>query len=234
MVQIRYNFFETNSSSTCTLAVRVVQIDHLDIPPVVKIETTNTHWELDLNGNYALAKIKDDVDAFFGLLKYVGIKEIYLDGKLVEGEFENHHTKFRDERIVLASCFGNYKSYGEYQGHGGEAEYSSYLSKKDIKEIQNYNKNSDYILICTRYDNEIEWSSLPYSRMKITEEDIIKEERAELNHQQWLETVKKEREEEQKEYYRQKELKNNKYEDKEYEKAYDKRFKDRKHRKEQY
>ena len=120
MIQIRYNFFETNSSSTCTLSIRVVQVEHLEIPSIVKLETTNTHWELDLNGNYALARIREDVDAFFGLLKYVGVKEIYVDGKLVEGEFENHHTKFRDERIVLASCFGNYKSYGESQGHGGE------------------------------------------------------------------------------------------------------------------
>ena len=242
MVQIRYNFFETNSSSTCTLSINIVQVEHLNIPPVVKIETTDEWWSRDLNGCYSNAKSWGDEDAFIGLLKHVGVKEIYIDDKLVEGEFENYHTKFRDERIVLAICFGNYKSYGESQGHGGEAGESYYLSKKEIKEIQDYNKNPDYILICTHGDDddtEFEWSSLPYSRMKITEQDIIEDERKKELYRQWQIEQNKEEErryqEWEEEYYRKhaKSIDDN-YEDKEYEKEYNKRFMTRKHRKEQY
>ena len=35
MIQVRYNQFETNSSSTMTFAVDICQVEDLDIPPVV-------------------------------------------------------------------------------------------------------------------------------------------------------------------------------------------------------
>lgn len=172
MIQIRSAMFETNSSSTCTLFIQVAQIEGLEIPTTVHINSDSDWWTQDINGCYAHSKRFDnDVEEFLGLLAYNGVKNIYVDDKLVEVDPENHCTKTRPE-ILLAKCFGEYKQYSESEGHGGEIGESSRLHLYEIKEIQDYYKNPDFIVICwdgEPFDTEIEWTDLEYSRRKIDE-----------------------------------------------------------------
>lgn len=176
MINVRYNFFETNSSSTMTFAVDICQVENLDIPPVVKIESNESWWERNLNGCYAWAKRDNDEEAFFGLLAYVGVKEIYVDGRPVEANKDNHHIKFTREEMALAICFGDFKSYSEWMGHGDEWDNSQFLSKEQIKTVQTFIKNPNYVVICMDEDgNEIDWFSTRYSKMIITDEDVEKE-----------------------------------------------------------
>lgn len=186
MLQVRYNMFETNSSSTCTLSVMVCQVDNLDIPPVVKIESNGRMWDRNLNGCYAWAADQNQEEEFFGLLKYVGVKEIYVDGKQVEGDPDNRHIKFTKEPIALAMCFGDFKSFSEWMGHGDEWDNSSYLTKEQIKAIQTLSKDPAYIIICTdEDDNEVSWSSLRYAKMVITDEEIEAEREYLAHKKEW-------------------------------------------------
>ena len=173
MIQVRYNQFETNSSSTMTFAVDICQVEDLDIPPVVKIESNGDHWKRDLNGCYALAVIKGQEKEFLGLLKYAGVKEIFVDGRPVDADPSDRHVTFYREEFVLAMCFGDFKSFSEWQGHGDEWDNTSYLTKEQIKTVQTLMKDPKYLVICIDEDgNEIEWESSRYSKMVITDEEI--------------------------------------------------------------
>ena len=179
MIQVRYNMFETNSSSTCSFIVHVIQTDHLDIPAKVEIESSNEWWKQDINGCYSNAQHHEQEKEFVNFLASKGVKEIYVDGKLQEIDPENDKITFRDPDEVLAICFGEYFGYSEWFGHDGEAGESTHLTKKQIKKIQDYSKKPDFSIVC--YDGEdgpqIPWESHKYSKWVITEEDIEKEEK---------------------------------------------------------
>lgn len=173
MIQIRYGIFETNSSSTMTFAVDICQVEELEIPPVVRIDSNGDHWENNLNGVYALAVIEQQEEQFLGLLKHAGVKEIYVDGKLVDADPENRRVTFSREEFLLAKCFGDFKSFSEWQGHGSEYDCSSYLTKEQIKTVQTLIKDPKYIVICIDEDgNELDWDSTRFANMVITDEEI--------------------------------------------------------------
>lgn len=173
MIQVRYNIFETNSSSTMTFAVDICQVEELDIPPVVKIESNGNCWERNLNGIYAWAVDESDEEAFFGLLAHVGVKEIYVDGKVIHADKDNYRIKFTKEPIALACCFGDFKSFSEWHGYGDEWDSSQYLTKEQVKLVQTLIKDPRYIIICMDEDgNEVDWFSTQYSKMNITQEEI--------------------------------------------------------------
>lgn len=174
MIQIRYNLFETNSSSTMTFAVDICQVEGLDIPSVVRIESGGFVGNHDLNGCYAWAEWQNQLPQFFGLLKYSGVKEIYVDGKLVDADPEDRYIKIIRPEAILAMCFGDYRSYSEWFGHGGEWDNSQYLTPKQIKDVQTMAKNPNYIIICQDEDgNEIDWESTRFAKMQISDEDLI-------------------------------------------------------------
>lgn len=173
MIQVRYNIFETNSSSTMTFAVDICQVEELDIPPVVKIESNGNCWERNLNGIYAWAVNESDEEAFFGLLAHVGVKEIYVDGKAIYANKDNYRIKFTKEPIALACCFGDFKSFSEWHGYGDEWDSSQYLTKEQVKLVQTLIKDPRYVIICMDEDgNEVDWFSTQYSKMNITQEEI--------------------------------------------------------------
>lgn len=171
MISIRVNMFETNSSSCTTLAVIIAQINGLDIPPKVYIKSDAWKWDKTLDGSYALAKSYNKEDEFFGLLKYVGVKEIYLDGNLVNTETTNKEVTFRKTEYILAACFGKYLCFTEVEGYGGEYEESKFLNEKEIDTIQSYIKNPEYIVDCYAYGNEddlgtsIDWKDVLSSKI---------------------------------------------------------------------
>jgi hypothetical protein len=173
MIQVRYNIFETNSSSTMTFTVDICQVEELDIPPVVKIESNGNCWERNLNGIYAWAVNESDEEAFFGLLAHVGVKEIYVDGKHIQANKYNYRIKFTKEPIALACCFGDFKSFSEWHGYGDEWDSSQYLTKEQVKLVQTLIKDPRYIIICSDEDgNEIDWESTRFAMMIVTDEEI--------------------------------------------------------------
>lgn len=173
MIQVRYNQFETNSSSTMTFAVDICQVVDLEIPPVVHIETGGFAGDNNINGVYAWADWQHQVDQFLGLLKYSGVKEIYVDGKLVDADPEDRYVKILRPEVILAKCFGDFKSFSEWSGHGDEWENSQYLTKGQIKTVQNMFKDPNYIVICMDGDgNEIDWESTRFAKMVISDEEV--------------------------------------------------------------
>ena len=173
MIQVRYGIFETNSSSTMTFMVEICQVDELEIPPVVHIESGGHVSDRDLNGCYAWAEWQHQTDQFFGLLKYSGVKEIYVDGKLVDANPEDRFVKIFRPEAILAMCFGDFKSFSEWSGHGDEWDNSQYLTKEQIKTVQTFMKDPKYIIICSDEDgNEIDWESTRFAKMIITDEEI--------------------------------------------------------------
>lgn len=175
MVTIRLGIYETNSSSSCTISVSVYQVENLEIPSVVHIDTDPCkRWKHDINEAYYRAS--DNLDAFCALLKSVGVREIYVDGRLVTPDPDNTSCPFDKERL-LAMSFGEYLTFSEWYSWGGEGDDSSYFSLATIKKLQDYAKNPNYKMYCTDEDgNEIPWNSLDYSTMRITDEDIQREE----------------------------------------------------------
>lgn len=173
MIQIRMSIFETNSSSTMTFAVDICQVEELEIPPVVHIESGGFSGDNDINGVYAWAEWQHQTEQFFGLLKYSGVKEIYVDGKPVDADPEDRFVKILRPEVILAKCFGDFKCFSEWMGHGGEWDCSQYLTKEQIKTVQTMIKDPKYIIICTDEDgNEIDWDSTSYAKMVITDEEI--------------------------------------------------------------
>lgn len=173
MIQVRYNQFETNSSSTMTFAVDICQVVDLEIPPVVHIETGGFAGDNNINGVYAWADWQHQVDQFLGLLKYSGVREIYVDGRLVDADPEDRYVKILRPEVILAKCFGDFKSFSEWSGHGDEWENSQYLTKGQIKTVQNMLKDPNYIVICMDGDgNEIDWESTRFAKMVISDEEV--------------------------------------------------------------
>lgn len=209
MIQIRYNQFETNSSSTMTFAINVCQVAELNIPSVVHIESGGFAGDNNINGVYAWAEWQHQTNQFLGLLKYSGVKEIYIDGKRVDANPEDRFVKILRPEIILAKCFGEFKSFSEWYGHGGEWDNSQYITKEQIKLVQTLIKDPKYLIICTDGDgNEVMWETTKYSTMHITDEEIEAEREYLAN--------KKKYEEMQEEYERQ----YNKYQQDEYENQY--------------
>ena len=172
MLQIRHCLFETNSSSACVLSVMIAQIEGLEIPNKVQIDSSARPWDYNLSGCYVLADRNDQTDRFLGLLKHSGVKEIYVDGKLVEADEEVRDVKFLPVECVLAMCFGDYKVFSEWRGWGSEYEDSTFLRANEIFEIQAKLRDPNYIVICDDGEgNEINWNDLPYSKRVITEEE---------------------------------------------------------------
>ena len=168
MIQVRNGMFETNSSSTMTLSVSICQVDELEIPPVVHIESGGFVGDRDLNGCYAWAEWNNQIPQFLGLLKYSGVKEIYVDGKPVDADPEDRYVKLLKPEAILAMCFGDFKNFSEWSGYGGEWDSSQYLTKEQIKTVQTFMKDPRYIIICTDGDgNEIDWDSTRFAKMVI-------------------------------------------------------------------
>lgn len=178
MIQVRYKIFETNSSSACTLSVSIIQIDNLDIPSTIQIDSSSNVWDHDINARYALAKRDEREQDFLDLLANAGVKQIYVDGVLKEANPENHTSRSTKDFIDLAISFGDYFNYSEWHSWGGEIDsWNPPLSLASIKNIQIHDKDPDYMIYCTDgEDGEIDWHSLPYSTMTITNEDIQKDE----------------------------------------------------------
>ena len=173
MIQVRYNQFETNSSSTMTFAVDICQVVDLEIPPVVHIETGGFAGDNNINGVYAWADWQHQVDQFLGLLKYSGVREIYVDGRIVDADPEDRYVKILSPEVILAKCFGDFKSFSEWSGHGDEWENSQYLTKGQIKTVQTMLKDPNYIVICMDGDgNEIDWESTRFAKMVISDEEV--------------------------------------------------------------
>ena len=175
MIQARIGAFETNSSTYCSLWVEVAQVEGLDIQPIVKFESSGD-WNDNMWYVYHRAESSNELDRLFGLLKYSGVKEIFVDNKPVEGEFTDHHPKFMRPECILAACFGTYKRYSEYEGHGDECDNSKWLKPSQILEIQNYLKDPNYVVFCDdgaeRNAKEIEF---PYKNRVITEQELERE-----------------------------------------------------------
>lgn len=204
MIQIRHGLFETNSSSACTLVVMIAQVEGLVIPSKVQIDSSARPWDEDINGAYVTANMNDQADRFLGLLKHAGVNEIYVDGKLVDADPEVRDVKFMPVECILARCFGDYKSFSEWQGWGDEYDGTKFLNVKEIYEIQNKLKDPNYVVVCQDGEDgtEIEWKDLPYSKRVITADDLANFEEAskyaydepeleEPDYEEWLEDSKK-------------------------------------------
>lgn len=186
MRQIRYGVFETNSSSTHSLVVMIVQTQNLDIPSTIRIDTRSgeSFWDNTPNGFYNLLKDEGQEQKFLNLLARNGVREIYVDGQLVETNPNDCQIKGWVGPDIIARCFGDYKVFGtmepfgdDYEWAYGNEDYPWDLKLEEVKTIQEYAKNSDYDIICTdRNDNIVDWNSLPYSKLKITD-DMIENER---------------------------------------------------------
>lgn len=173
MIQIRASIFETNSSSTMAFAVNICQVEELEIPSVVHIESGGFAGDNNINGVYSWAEWQHQTEQFFGLLKYSGVKEIFVDGKPVEADPENRFIKIIRPEVILAKCFGDFKSFSEWRGYGDEWDCSQYLTKEQIKTVQTMIKDPRYIIICIDEDgNEIDWDSTRFAKMVITDEEI--------------------------------------------------------------
>ena len=180
MIQVRYKMFETNSSSACSLSISIIQIENLEIPSRIDIDTNCHTWDNTAGSRYLIAKENGTEQDFLDLLANVGVKEIYLDGKPVSANPENHTYRNTRDKIDLAICFGEYMNFSEWSSWGGEIDdYNPPISLANIKKIQEYAKNPDYMIHCTDGEdgNELDWYSLPYSTKRITEEDIIQDEK---------------------------------------------------------
>ena len=173
MISIRYEVFETNSSSTMTFCVSICQVDDISIPPVVKIDSNGRPWDKDLNGCYARAGDLYQEKQFLGLLKHIGVKDIFVDGKPVDADPEDREVTFATKEEILAMCFGYYKSFSEWMGHGDEWDQSQFLTKEQIKAVQTHINDPKYVITCKDDSgNEVPWESTPYSKMHITDEEI--------------------------------------------------------------
>lgn len=173
MIQVRYNQFETNSSSSMTFAVDICQVEELEIPPVVKIESGGFAGDNNINGVYAWAEWQHQTDQFLGLLKYSGVREIYVDGRPVDADPEDRFVKILRPEIILAKCFGDFKSFSEWSGYNDEWDNSQYLTKGQIKMVQTMLKDPKYIVICMDGDgNEIDWESTRFAKMVISDEEV--------------------------------------------------------------
>ena len=177
MIQARIKMFETNSSSCCTLMIWAAQVVGLDVPTRVDITPhTDSHYEDTINSFYDSAEQYNELDTYLSLLRHAGVKDIFVNGKPAEFTEGNYHTKFEREEIILAKLFGNCPYFSESRGYGGDYGDSDFLTKSEIRDIQNYAKDTDFVIICHDEDgNELNWSDLKYSKMVITDEDIEKE-----------------------------------------------------------
>lgn len=190
MIQVRYGLFETNSSSTMTFAVDICQVVDIEIPPIVEIDTTVGCWDNNVSSVYNWAQYRHNEKEFLGLLAHSGVKEIYIDGKLTIVDPDNYHITFTRPEIVIARSFGDFKNFSEWQGHGGEWDCSQYLTKEQIKLVQDYIKNPNYIVICMDEDgNELDWASTRYSKMVITDEEIEAEKEYLANKKKYDEDI---------------------------------------------
>ena len=66
MLNIRNGIFETNSSSTHSLVVSLIQIDGLEIPSTVEIESGHFPLDNNVHGCYTYFKEKGREKQFFG------------------------------------------------------------------------------------------------------------------------------------------------------------------------
>ena len=190
MLSIRYGVFETNSSSECTFAVHVIQTDGLEIPHTVHIETINDPWENSINGCYAMAKRNNQTNEFLYLLQSVGVQEIYVDGKLVSPIMEFGNISYGDKKAILAKCFGIFLSFSEWQGHGGEWDNTHYLDIEEIKTIQKYYSNPDFLILCYEYDendnpNEVYWTDTRFAHMEISDKDLQEFRKRKAEREKW-------------------------------------------------
>ena len=154
MIQIRYNTFETNSSSASVFYIRAYQIEDIDIPTRVDIDSSDGESHL---GN-AYQRAKDNKNKLFGYLHYIGVKEIYVDGKLVTESEEckdpsqiNSWTEFFNDSLP-AYLFGDWFSCSEWESWGedlydyyeDENHSLSNINYKDVKKVEQYAKNPKY------------------------------------------------------------------------------------------
>lgn len=179
MIQARIGAFETNSSTYCSLYVMVAQVEGLNIPPIVKFESGGSWSDDGLKWIYWRAEYANELDKLFGLLKHAGVKEIFVDNKPIEGEYNDWHTKFMPEVCILAKCFGDFKTYSEWDGSGDEWDNTSFLKPSEILAIQNKIKDPNYEVICTDgAEDNPEIIDFPYIDRKITNEDLERERKA--------------------------------------------------------
>lgn len=179
MIQVRYNMWETNSSSACTLVVYISQADGLDVPNKINIDSNASYSDGGVASIYSDARYYNEIDKFLNLLAYAGVKEIYVDGKQITTDPTNHNISFMPISYALAVSFnGEHKKYFETYSHGGEIDCEDVrLTLHDIVDIQNKLKDPNYEVHCGDGDeqkyNEIEF---PYTK-PIPEHLLIAEQK---------------------------------------------------------
>ena len=82
MIQIRYNLFETNSSSACTLVVVAFKPDSIHIPKTIRIDSRGDE-KIDVFYRCSGYDDGDEKD-FVAFLYDIGVEEVYVDGEIVD------------------------------------------------------------------------------------------------------------------------------------------------------
>lgn len=159
MINIRNGLFETNSSSSHSLVVSLIQIDGLEITPIVNIESGHAPWDINIHGCYTYFKEKGREKQFFGFLLFNGVKQIFVDGKPVGADSEDRDItmSFSPEEL-LSRCFGltEYFYEGSAWGDGyDELDTSKDFSYSDFVRVERYEKDPRYkITYYNMYDAE--------------------------------------------------------------------------------
>ena len=159
MLNIRNGIFETNSSSTHSLVVSLIQIDGLEIPSTVDIESGHFPLDNNVHGCYTYFKEKGREKQFFGFLLSKGVKQIYVDGIPVKADSEDRDISmsFSPEEL-LSKCFGLTEYFFESSAWGGgydELDTSKDFSYSDFVRIERYEKDPRYkVTYYNSYDEE--------------------------------------------------------------------------------
>lgn len=158
MIQIRYNLFETNSSSACTLIVVAFKPDSIHIPKTIRIDSRGDE-KIDIF--YRCSGFADsDTRDFVAFLYDIGVEEVYVDGEIVDLTDYNANIPI-DKDILVARLFAaECEEFFDYHSWGDEMEDSpTGITLKDKLKIQEYKKNPSYTVLLEEggTNKEIAW-----------------------------------------------------------------------------
>jgi hypothetical protein len=159
MITIRYNLFETNSSSASIFFIKAFQIEGLDIPSILQIDLADS--KAPSTEVYRWTDEKDR-PKFFGFLHSIGVKEIYVNGTLIneleECRHPNDFISWFDEESLPAYLFGDYFTAHEIYSWGGDLDDGpdDWIKDSDIQKVKRYIKDPNYkVVIYNEDDDEI-------------------------------------------------------------------------------
>lgn len=196
MIQVRYNLWETNSSSACTFTVTVYRPDSIKIPKVVHIDSRD--YDDKVNRAYIFSGRDDEEEQFLAMLGSVGVEEIYVDGKPVSPNLNAGELKMKELRLAImfaedCKTFSEWHSWGDEIGDGPDG-----INVRDRYYIQQKVKDPNYEVVVCDGDEyvEIPWDECCISKEVYTEEDLKRWEKWD----QHVAEIRKQEEEREKEW----------------------------------